>query len=530
MRTAVARISAFLLLVSVACAPNAPATPPQQTGGAVPPATEQRDEAQVLRVAVGTMIGNPTPQASRTNHYQYWPLYDNLTMFGPKYEVRPSVAEKWAVSPDGLMWTFTIRNGMKFANGDPLTSEDVAFSIQEIFDRKWPQTSYLMNVTEVTAPNPTTVQLKLSAPNAAIPNGGPFVWILPKKYYQSIGFDAFVLKPIGSGPYELASFQQANLISYKKRAEPHAFRRPIASEIQFRFIPEPIQVLNGLTGGEIDVATAGFSGDQANQLKQRGINVISQLNSAVQFSMPQGSYELRDSPLKDKRVRLALNYAVNKEALATGLYGGYAEPTGQLAVPDTDYYDPSVKPFPYDVATAKRMLAEAGYPNGFKLTGGLDYSTGRGEQNLIVAFQADMKAVGVEFDIIPNEESVFVDKAYGRRELPKGDFWSGSNGEDTGFFTGVRTFYGCDKPVGGPRRSMLYCNPEWDKLMDAAYGEADVAKRRAIFLQANKVFRDDVPAIYTITRSVFFTASPKIKGIDLPTPNSYNLDSMYKIK
>ncbi|MCS6800464.1 MAG: ABC transporter substrate-binding protein [Chloroflexota bacterium] len=525
MRATAARLFAFIMLLSVACAPAAPTTP---TGGVAP--AEQRDEQQILRVAVGVMIGNPTPQASRANLFQYWPLYDNLTTFGPKYEVRPWVAERWSVSPDGLTWTFTIRSDMKFANGDPLTSEDVVFSIQEILDRRWPQTSYLLNVTSVTNPTPTTVELKLSAPNAAIPNGGPFIWILPKKYYQSIGFEAFVQKPMGSGPYELVSFQQANQIIYRKRAEPHAFRKPIANEIHFRLIPEAVQVINGLTQGELDMAMFSFSGDQANQLKQRGIVVTAQLNSSAQIAMPQGSWELRDTPLKEKRVRLALNYAVNKEAIASGLYGGYAQPTGQVAVPDTDYFDPTVQPIPYDVAMARRLLAEAGYPNGFRLPGGLDYSTGRGEQNMLVAIQADLRAVGVEVELIPNEESVFVDKAYGRRDLPKGDLWSGSNGEDNGFFTGLRTFYGCDKPVGAPRRAMLYCNPEWDRLMDLAYAEADVAKRRQLFLQANRVFREDVPVIYTVSRSQFVVFTPKVKGVELPTPNVYNLDTVYKIK
>jgi peptide/nickel transport system substrate-binding protein len=526
MRSRSFRVLIILALSAVACAPTTP------TGGPQVPAApaEQRDEQQVLRLAVGVMIGNPTPQASRTNLYQYWPLYDNLTTFGPKYEVRPWVAQRWEVSPDGLSWTFTLRSDVKFANGDPLTAEDVVFTINEIFERRWPQVSYLGNVTEAVAVNPTTVRLRLSAPNAAIPNGGPFIWILPKKYYQSVGFDGFLAKPIGSGPYELVSFQQASHIIYRKRSEPHAFRTPIATEIQIRLIPETIQMINGLQQGEIDIAIGGFSGDQANQLKQRDQVVLSFLNTAAQIAIPQGSYELRDTPLKDRRVRLALNYAVNKEAIAKGLYGGYAEPTGQVAVPDTDYWDPDARPIPYDVAMARRLLAEAGYPNGFKLPGGLDYSIGRGEQNYVVAIQADLKAVGVEVDLIPNEESVFVDKAYGRRDLPKGDLWSGGNAEDNGFFTGLRTFYGCDKPTGAPRRAMLYCNPEWDRLMDQAYAEADLARRRQLFLQANRVFREDVPVIYTVSRSTFIVHTPKVKGLVVPTPNSYMLDSVYKVK
>ncbi|GIW11872.1 MAG: hypothetical protein KatS3mg061_2929 [Dehalococcoidia bacterium] len=245
MRSRSFRALIVLALSAVACAPTTPTGAPQVP--TVP--AEQWDEQQILRVAVGVMIGNPTPQASRTNLYQYWPLYDNLTTFGPQYEVRPWVAQRWEVSPDGLNWTFTLRSDVKFANGDPLTAEDVAFTINEIFEKRWPQVSYLGNVTEAVAVTPTVVRLRLSAPNAAIPNGGPFIWILPKKYYQAVGFDGFLAKPIGSGPYELVSFQQASQIIYRKRSEPHAFRTPIATEIQIRLIPETIQMINGLQQG-----------------------------------------------------------------------------------------------------------------------------------------------------------------------------------------------------------------------------------------------------------------------------------------
>lgn len=528
--TSLKQLTRFLALSVIALAACTPAPPAAQPGAQVQPA-EVRADNQVLNIAASGMIGNPTPQASRTQIYQFNPMYDALTTFGPNFEVKPWAATSWSVSADALTWTFKMRSDLKFSNGDPLTAEDAAFTLTEIFAKTWPQASYMAGLKEAKAPNPTTLEIVLSRPNAAIPNGAPFIWIVPKKYYESVGFDGFLAKPIGSGPYVLENFQTANRIHYKLRPDAHAFRKPIATEIIIRLIPEATQIMNGLSGGEIDIAASvGWNGDQANALKNSGMNLIVSPGASAQIAMPQGSYEGRDTPLKDKRVRQALNYALNKDAWVTGLYGGFAEPTGQLAQPDTPYSDPSVKPYPYDVAKAKQLLAEAGYPNGFKLPQGLDYSSGRNEQNMIVAFQADMKAIGVEFELIANEESVFVDKAYGRRNLPKGDFWSGSNNEDNGFFTGVRTFYGCDKPVGGHPGSRLYCNPVWDRLMDEAYGEPDPAKRHAIFLKANETFRNDVPAVFTVTKSSFNVSTSKIKGIDLPTPNFMMLDGVYKIK
>ncbi|MCL6648808.1 MAG: ABC transporter substrate-binding protein [Chloroflexi bacterium] len=525
MRCTLTQLGTLLALLVAACAPPGPPTAPP------PPEPERRHHNQVLRVAAPALVSTPTPRASRSNVFQLWPLYDNLTRFGPDYEVRPSVAERWEVAPDGLSWTFTLRTDLTFSTGEPLTAEDVAFTLTEVLEHRWPQTAYFGLTAAVEALDTRTVRIITRARDASVPHGAPFLWVLPKRYYQEVGFEQFALRPVGSGPYELVEFQPGELLRYRKRAQPHPFRTPVAEELVIRVLANPTQVLNGLVSNQIDIAAGiAWSGKQAATLQERGVEVIQRLSVNLQVAMPQGSYELRATPLRDRRVRLALNYAVDRQRIATALYRGFARPTGQVAVPGSLFYDPNVPPWPYDPAQARRLLAEAGYPRGFTLPGGFDYSLARGQQQLVAAIQDDLRAVGVHVEAIGNEESVFVDKAYGRRNLPKGDLWLGSHSDDNGFFTSLRTFYGCDRPAGADQRALLYCNPTWDHLLDLAAGEPDAARRRHLFLEANRLFREDVPVIFLLDVARFVVHSPKIKGLEVPLLEAYNFDSAYRVR
>ncbi|MFN8535057.1 MAG: ABC transporter substrate-binding protein [Dehalococcoidia bacterium] len=532
MKGLLLRLLTLGALATAACAPAAPAPTQPTTGGAAPAApTEQRADQQLLKIGVSGLIGNPTPQSSSSNLYQFWPMYDNLTQFGANYEVKPSVAEKWTISDDAKTWTFSIRKDMKWPDGSALTAEDVAFTINEIVAKNWPQRAFIGFVTEAKVVDPATVEVLTKQEDASIPNAGPYLWIVPKAYYQSVGFDGFVQKPMGSGPYELTSFKVADTLSYKKRTAAHAFRKPVADEVIFRAIPESTQVVNGLTTGELDIAAqVNFTGDQIDQIKRNNLPIISNLSATGGAGLLQGVYEKHNTPLKDKRVRQAFNYAVDKQAIADGIYRGYAKPSGQLAVPGSLYWDDSVQPYPYDPAMAKRLLAEAGYPNGFKLPSGIDFTPGMTRPDLVIAIQGYLKAVGVEAEANSWELGVFVDKRYGRNNQTNGDISVGGSGDGNGFNSQARTFNGCGKPVGGNAESLGYCNPEWDRLMDAAFGEKDPVKRGQLMKQANKVFRDDVPVIFLTSNPIYVIHTPKTKAVELAMPLAYNFDSAYKIK
>lgn len=524
MRSPLGRFVVLPLLLLTACAPAAPMTP-TTTGGATTP-VEVREENQSLRVIAGALIGNPTPQASNSNAYQYFPLYDSLTVFGENAKVLPWVATKWESSPDGLIWTFTIRNDMTFSNGDKLTADDVAYTVQQVLTKRWPQLTYISTVTEARATSPTTVELVTRQIDVTIPSGTTYLWIVPKDYLERVGFDAFVQRPVGSGPYELVDFRVADRIVYKKRSTPHAFRKPIPDEIIIRAVVDGAQQVNGLRTGEAHiVAGATYQADAAEILKREGFTIVNRPTGIGSIRFTQSVYEAKNSPLKDKRVRQALNYAVDRVTLTRVLFGSYGRPDSQFSLPGSQYYDPSVPIWPYDVAKAKQLLAEAGYPNGFKID--MDYSVSMSSPTLIQAIQGYLREVGIEVSANAFEQGVFVDKVYGRAGQTISEMSPGGNGDTNGFNSGTRVFLGCGRP--SPQQ-YFYCNPEWDRLMDAAYAERDDAKRRQLFLQANKVMRDDVPMIFLYTADSLLSHSPKVRGWQVPMPLSFRFDEVYLVK
>ena len=135
------RLGVALALVAVACSPAAAPQP------GAPAPQETRAERQNLRVAVKGIFGNPTPQSSATLHFVYYPLYDNLTKLSEGYEVKPWIAERWALQGNASAWRFFLRKDMTWPDGSKLTAEDVAFTVETTLKSRWPQLPYFENVT-----------------------------------------------------------------------------------------------------------------------------------------------------------------------------------------------------------------------------------------------------------------------------------------------------------------------------------------------------------------------------------------------
>lgn len=524
----IAHLATLLMIGGVACAPAA-------TGGAAPPApaaVDMRDEQQVIRAAVTGIPANLAPQVSASAFYMFWPFYDNLTQYGPNFEPRPAVAEKWELSPDGLTWTFTIRRDMRWTDGSPLTADDVAFTFDQIISAGWPQRSFFPTVTSARALDPATVAVTTRSVDMSVPNGGPFFWVVPKRHFEAVGgLSGFRDRPMGSGPYELVEFRPGDQIRFRRKSETHAYRKPIATEITIRAIPEPVQLVNGLRTGEIDIVPfANFSGEHAETLRRAGMVVTPFFVSNVSYSIPQGPNEVRQSPLRDRRVRLALNYAVNKEAIAKTVYRGFAQPVGQFAVPGSLLWDPDLQPFPYDPQLARRLLAEAGYPNGFKLPYGIDFSP-LSLVDTVLAVHGDLLAVGVEADLHNNENAVMQDKIFGRNNQLLGDIYAGGTGDQNGFGATVRTTNGCDRPAGAPPTNVWYCNREWERVFDQMYAERDPIRRQQLGRQVTRIFRDDVPAIFLVLAPLYVVHSPKVRDVQVPaTIGNWSMDSVYKVR
>ncbi len=302
-----------------------------------------------------------------------WAIYDPLLTFDPKGNVIGSVAESYKLSPDGKTWTFKIRKGMKWHNGDPVTSADVAFSVARFSSKEStnPWSPYLRNnfeSQETPDANTFIYHAARPEPNLVV----PFAWtrILPKNYIEKNGIDNFRKNPVGSGPWKFSKF--VSKTSVELVANTAHWRQVPAFEKYIEYmVPEEATRVAMLKRGDVDMVVPAPTGvslsfDRIVELKKEGFGLQEVgLPTLTNFSF-SGTW-MTQGPTSDKRVRQAMSYSINRQELCDTFYKGFGKPGGRWFMDDISWgWDPKWKPDPYDLNRAKNLLKEAGYPGKFK--------------------------------------------------------------------------------------------------------------------------------------------------------------------
>jgi peptide/nickel transport system substrate-binding protein len=296
----------------------------------------------------------------------FWVLYamhDALVKPMPGNLMSPSLAESWTVSPDGRVYEFKLREGLKFHNGDPFTAEDVKFS----FHRAKGSKILHEKVREVTVVGPARVRFTLHEPwpdfmsfyGTMVSGAG---WVVPKKYVEQVGNDGFKKHPIGLGPYKFVSHTPG--VELVMEANEGYWRKmPSVKRLVYKSVPESTTRMAMLKRGEVDVAYL-LDVPQAQEVKRDpNLKLAFSGGIAVFFLDFLDQWDPK-SPWHDRRVRLAANYAVDRQALSEAETLGASKPAGNHVPPTFEFALP-IEPYPYDPVKAKQLLAEAGYPNGF---------------------------------------------------------------------------------------------------------------------------------------------------------------------
>ena len=292
-------------------------------------------------------------------------LHDALVKPMPGGANTASLAEAWTQSKDGLVYEFTLRKGVKFHNGDPVTAADVKFS----FERYRGAAARVLKerVREVQVVDTQRVRFVLKEP---WPDFMTFygtsatgaAWIVPKKYVEKVGEDGFIKAPIGAGPYRFVSFQPG--ISLVMEAFDGYWRKvPAVKRLVFRSMPDETTRAAALRAGDVDIVYL-LSGPTAEDVKRSpGLRLAAARPPGVVFLDLPEQWDPK-SPWADRRVRLAASHALDRAGLNNAETLGMSRPTGGLVPRTLDFakvYEPPV----YDPPLAKRLLAEAGLPNGF---------------------------------------------------------------------------------------------------------------------------------------------------------------------
>jgi peptide/nickel transport system substrate-binding protein len=290
-------------------------------------------------------------------------LHDALIKPMPGNLLAPSLAESWTVSPDQLTYEFKLREGLKFHNGDPFTAEDVKFS----FHRAKGSKVLHDKVREVTVVGPARVRFTLHEPwpdfitfyGSLVSGAG---WIVPKKYVEQVGNDGFKKHPIGLGPYKFVSHTPG--VELVMEANESYWRKmPSVKRLVYKSVVESTTRLAMLKRGEVDVAYL-LDVPQAQEVKRDPNLRLAFSGGIAVFYLDFLDQWDSKSPWADRRVRLAANYAIDRQALSEAETLGASKPAGNHVPPTFEFALP-LEPYPYDPVRAKKLLAEAGYPNGF---------------------------------------------------------------------------------------------------------------------------------------------------------------------
>jgi peptide/nickel transport system substrate-binding protein len=353
----------------------------------------------------GEVVGLITP---------FWVLYaihDALVKPMPGNLMAPSLAESWTVSADQRIYEFKLREDVRFHNGDPFTAEDVKFSFQRT---KGAQLLH-EKVRQVEIVDAHRVRFHLHEPwpdfltfyGTLVTGAG---WIVPKGYVERVGDQGFKERPIGLGPYKFVS-HTPGVELVMEAYEAYWRKVPHVKRLVFKSVPEATTRLAMLKKGEVDIAYL-LDAPLAEEVKRDP-------NLRLAFSGGIGIFYLDffdqwdpKSPWHDKRVRLAANYAIDRQALSESETLGASKPTGNIIPPTFEFALP-IEPYPYDPARAQQLLAEAGYPHGFD-AGELHqlppyFSMGE-------AIAGYLGAIGIKVKMRPMERAAFF-SAWASRKL-----------------------------------------------------------------------------------------------------------------
>ncbi|TGO06376.1 ABC transporter substrate-binding protein [Serinibacter arcticus] len=357
-----------------------------------------------------TAVPDPLVDGSLAGYSYYYNVFDSLTRLDASGELQPLLATEWTSSEDLTEWTFTLRDDVTFSNGAPLTAQDVAFSYTTILENPASDPyTYMRPLESVEVVDETTVLFRLNTPFSPFPSITTSVSIVPEDVYTELGSEGFADAPIGSGPYTFASRTPG--VEYVIERNPDYWGESAPFEqVTFQTIADADARLNGVLSSSLDVAL--IAPNQVDSLTGAATLANTESNGVTFLGANSTS-----GPLADVRVREAIELAIDKDALVTGVLSGRAAVATQMIAPPVAGFDPSIEASETDVDRAEELLAEAGYA-GEPIT--LSYAIGGRiplSEEIVQAVQGMLADVGVTVTLEGMDQSTFSSRVYDKKDI-----------------------------------------------------------------------------------------------------------------
>jgi len=429
-------------------------------------------------------------------------VYDGLVRYKDgTLEVEPSLAESWTISDDGTVYTFKLREGVKFHDGTDFNAEAVKFNFDRILDENhpfhdtgpFPLSFYFSSVEEVNVVDPLTIEFKLNAPYAPFLSNlayTPGLMVSPAAV-EAQGKD-FGRNPSGTGAFKFAEWE-ANSKVVIVRNEDYWDGAPPLEAVIYRPITDANTRIAEMLSGGLDIMVEVPPDSLAQFRDNDSYKVVEQAGPHLWFLI----LNLKEGPFAEKKVRQAANYAINKKALVENILQGTAQVAAGPTPPAFAWaYNDALEPYPYDPEKAKALLAEAGY-DGEEVT---FYVTDGGSGMLDpvamgTAIQADLEAVGMKVSVETYEWNTFLGKVNpgleGKADMAEMAWMT--NDPDTLPFLALRSEAWPDK---GGFNSGYYSNPKVDELLNNARKSTDQAERAKLYQEMQTIVQEDAPWVF----------------------------------
>ncbi len=473
------------------------AAPPPKEPAASKPAEKPKKDTLVFGDSGQCLTMDPLAHRSIDTFAVLDHIYDTPVYRDHDQQIKPRLAESWK-QIDEVTWEFKLRKGVKFHDGEPFNAEAFKFSLDRNIETglKYPPHSTMTPIASCQIVDEYTVRIITKGPYPGLlaalvirPS------ILPPKYIQKNGWDYLHLHPNGTGPYKLVQWDRGTKVVLE--ANPDYFGgAPSIKQIVWRTIPENATRAAELMTGGID-AMRTLGPEMASLFAK-----LPDVRVVVVPGTSQVSIAFKNvGPLKDKRVRQALNYAVDREKLVKTVLGGLVRPDYAWVASDEESYDPAIEKYSYNIEKAKALLKEAGYEKGFKIS--VAYSPGDRNAETAQAVAGELAKIGVTLDLQPREAGLLATQVRDRK-IPE-DAWLGSSANP--FMLGHKRLW--DLLHSG--YSSYFSSPETDKRTDAALMILDPEKQKKELRELHAIAMDLSPALVLYTFSEVSAARSNLK-------------------
>lgn len=467
------------------------------------------------------MVAGESASAAITSN-----IFNKLLKYDANLDLEGELAESWQISSDNKTITFKLKPNLKWADGHALTSRDVMFTWKAVIDEKTasPYASDYLLVKKAEAPDPLTFIVSYDQAYAPALDSWAGLQILPEHLLknQDLHTTAFARKPIGSHYYQLDKWNNGENLKLSRNPNAVLGQANIA-QLVTRVIPDNSAQFLELMADNID--SMGLDPIKYSRIiparpeLQNKLALYKELGNSYTYM----GFNLKHKPFDDKRVRLAINYAIDKQEIIDGVYLGLGINIASPYKPGTRWSNPNLSPYPYDIKKAKALLNEAGFVDtngdGILERDGKPFSfeiltnQNKEREKSAVLIQRKLKAVGIDVQIRAIEWASFIS-----RFIKTGDFDAVILGWGLGLDPDQFNIWHSSQQQPGQFNFIGYNNPKVDKLLEQGRVELDADKRMAIYHEFASELLDDSPIIYLSAGYGLTAIHKRVKGIQTPVP------------